>query len=240
MATDALKPSPQELDREAMMNLSTKGAVYKKFEFGTVYGDGGNVVSSMPKEKKFYTPDEVEDIRQQAYTQGELSALAKAQMAQAEAVQAVADAANQGLESLNDVLMSHKTECVELALICAQKIASQALELFPDAPVKAALTALGEEISGAPRLIISTHSPEPALQKAIREASALTGFSGAIQFREAAHMPRGAFEIGWPEGRAAYDPTQVYEALRSALKDVLLSESFHMQKPGGSPRAMEA
>lgn len=212
--------------------------VYKRFEFGTVYGDGGRVVATAPKEKKSFTPEEVEAIRQQAHTQGELSALARAQMAQAQAVQELADAAGAGLEALNAVLMQHKTECVELALICAQKIAAQALELFPEAPVKAALDALGDEISGSPRLMVSVASPDAHLQKAVREAAALTGFAGAIQFRDpvpgARAAPKGGFEIQWPEGRAAYDPEKVYEALRSALKEVLLAEAYHKQKAGAA------
>lgn len=213
---------------------------YKKFDFGTVYGDGGHVLASTPKEKKFFTPDEVEAIRQQAYTQGELSAMARAQAAQAQAVQALADAAGHGLEALNSVLMSHKAECVELALVCAQKIAAQALELFPEAPVKAALEALGEEISGAPRLTITASSPDANLQKAAREAAALTGFQGAIQFREAGGRHVGAFEIQWPEGRAAYDPDRITEALRAALKEVLLAEMAHSQHPAHTPATREA
>lgn len=213
---------------------------YKKFDFGTVYGDGGRVVATAPKEKKFFTPEEVEAIRQQAHTQGELSAMARAQMAQAQAVQALAEAAGQGLEALNAVLLQHKEECVELALICAQKIAAQALELFPDAPVKAALEALGEEVSGAPRLVVTAVSPDANLQKSVREAAALTGFQGAIQFREAPGRHVGAFEIQWPEGRAAYDPERIHEALRTALKEVLMAGTAHSHKPAHAPQAREA
>ncbi|ESQ81369.1 flagellar assembly protein FliH [Asticcacaulis sp. YBE204] len=210
----------------------TQPPQYKKFDFGTVYDTGGRVTATTPKEKKFYTPEEVEAIRQQAHTQGELSAMARAQMAQAQAVQALAEAAGVGLEALNGVLSQHKEECVQLALVCAQKIAAQALELFPEAPVKAALEALGEEISGAPRLVITAASPDANMQKAVREAAALTGFSGAIVFRDQPGGHRGAFEIQWPEGRAAYDPDKVFEALRGALKEVLLAEAYHKQKAG--------
>lgn len=204
---------------------------YKKFDFGTVYDESGRVTSApAPRPKKYFTPEEVEQIRQQAYTQGELSALAAAQSAHAQAVQSLAEAAGAGLGTLHTVLAQYKAECVELALICAQKIAAQALELFPDAAVKAALAALGEELSGSARLVVSVHSPDAQLQKAVREAAAMTGFTGAIQFREQPDLPKAAFEIQWPEGRAAYDPSTVTEALRSALKEVLLAEAAHKQK----------
>jgi len=219
------------------MSSSTNPPQYKKFDFGTVYGDAGQVVAQTPREKRSYTPDEVEAIRQQAYTQGELSAMARAQAAQAQAVQQLAEAAGAGLEMLNGVLMQHKDECVQLALICAQKIAAQALELFPDAPVRAALEALAEEISGAPRLVITAQSPDPGLQKAVRDAAALTGFQGAIQFRDAPGRHVGAVEIQWPEGRAAYDPQRIQEALRLALKDVLMAEMAQTEKAASMPQA---
>lgn len=223
------------------MNSSTNPPKYKKFDFGTVYDDGGRITSAPPpRPKKYFTPEEVEQIRQQAYTQGELSALAASQAAQAQAVQALADAAGQGLDTLHSVLAQHKEECVELALVCAHKIASHALDLFPDAAIKATLEALGDEVSGSPRLIVSAQSPDAALQKAVREAAALTGFTGAIQFRDQPHAAKGAFEIQWPDGRAAYDPSKVYEALRSALKEVLLAEAYHKQKAMGQPLAKGA
>ncbi|MFT3995876.1 MAG: flagellar assembly protein FliH [Asticcacaulis sp.] len=221
------------------MSSSTNPPQYRKFDFGTVYGDTGQVVARAAREKRSYTPEEVEAIRQQAYTQGELSAMARAQASQAQAVQALAEAAGMGLETLNGVLMQHKEECVQLALVCAQKIAAQALELFPDAPVRAALEALGEEITGAPRLVITALSPNPNLQKAVREAAALTGFQGAIQFRDAPGRHVGAFEIQWPEGRAAYDPERIFEALRAALKEVLLAEMAQSEK-AAMPQAREA
>jgi len=214
---------------------------YKKFDFGTVYDEGGRITSAPPpRPKKFFTAEEVEEARQQAYTQGELSAMAAAQAAQAQAVQALADAAAQGLETLHSVLAQHKEQAVELALISAHKIASHALDLFPDAALKAALQALGDELAGSPRLMVSVRNPDPALQKAVREAAARTGFNGAIQFRDQPHAPGGAFEIQWPDGRAAYDPSQVYEALRNALKEVLLAEAYHKQKTTGQPLAKGA
>jgi len=212
------------------MSSSTNPPQYKKFDFGTVYGDTGQVLARAPREKRSYTPEEVEAIRQQAYTQGELSALSRAQAAQAQAVQQLAEAAGAGLETLNGVLMQHKEECVQLALVCAQKIAAQALELFPEAPVRAALEALSEEVSGAPRLVVTAQSPDANLQQAVREAASLTGFQGAIQFRDAPGRHVGAFEIQWPEGRAAYDPERIQEALRVALKEVLMAEMAQTEK----------
>ena len=204
---------------------------HEKFDFGTVFGDGGRVVAqSAPREKKFYTPDEVEAIRARAYGDGEASATARAQMAQAAALQGLADAAHQGLGHVAETVQSYRSVTVQLALVCAQKIAAQALERFPEAPVVAALEALNQEIDTATRLVLYASSPSEELKAAAMEASTYSGFAGQIQFRDKPSLPKGAFEIVWNDGRAEFNPQQVYDALDKALSEALEADAFHQSR----------
>lgn len=205
----------------------TSPAPHKKFEFGTVFGDGGAVLAEQKREKKLFTVDEVEAIRAQARADGEASATARAQAAQAAAVQALADAAQAGLGLMADAIHAHRVAAVDLALVCAQKIACEALERFPDAPVKAALDALGQEIETATRLVLYAREPDEALQAAVTEAALFAGYAGAIQFRDRPAAPAGAFEIVWNEGRAEFDPQAVFDVLQTHLKEALEAEVFH-------------
>ncbi|MDC7676243.1 flagellar assembly protein FliH [Asticcacaulis machinosus] len=202
--------------------------VHKKFEFGTVFGDAGQVTRASAQ-KRSYTPEEVETLRTNAYHDGEQSALARAQLAQAQALQALADNAHLGLSSLHEAISAHKAACAQLALICAQKIAAEALNRFPEEPLKATLQALTHEIDTAPRLIVTVANPDAALQGAAREAVALAGFTGAISFRSNAAMSAGAFEVMWPDGRAEFDPERVLNALDTALHEALAADHHHHQ-----------
>lgn len=204
----------------------TEAVPHKKFEFGTVFGDGGSVVAA-PREKRAYTPDEVEAIRAQATADGENSALARAQMAQAAAIQALADAAQIGLSGLTIAIHAHKEAAVKLALVCAQKMAAEALDKFPEAPLTAALEALGQEIELASRLVLFANDPSDALKAAATDAATLSGFAGAITFRDNPALPKGAFEVAWSDGRAAFDPQQVFDALDKALSEGLDAEAYH-------------
>ena len=216
--------------------MRTDSPPHRKFEFGTVFGDGGHVVSQPPpREKRFFTPEEVEAIRTQAYSEGENSALARAQMAQASAVQALADAAHSGLSGLGEAVHAHKSAAVALALVCAQKIAAEALQRFPEAPVTAALEALGQEIELATRLVLFARDPSEDLKSAAQEAAMLAGFGGAIQFRDAPAMPAGAFQILWNDGRAEFSPQQVFEALDRALKEAMEAELYHQSRAAHAP-----
>jgi len=200
---------------------------HKKFEFGTVFGDSGNVVSQPKREKKAFTPEEVEAIRAQAYAEGENSAMARAQMAQTAAIQDLAGSAQQGLSGLTQAIHAHKQASVELALVCAQKIAAEALDRFPQAPVKAALETMGMEIEKATRLVLLANDPDEAIKAAAEDAAHMAGFAGAIQFRNTPQMPRGAFEIVWSDGRASFDPQQVFDTLSQALHEALEAEAYH-------------
>jgi len=205
--------------------------VHKRFEFGTVFGDGGRIVSAPPpREKKSYTPEEVEEIRQTAHAAGENSALARAQMAQAAALQSLADAAQQGLGGLTEAIHAHKEAAVRLALVCAQKIAAEALERFPEAPLTAALDALSQEIEPATRLVLFAGNPSDELKAAAEEAAMLAGYIGAVQFRDNPTLPKGGFEVVWSDGRAEYNPQQVFETLEHALNEALEAEAYHQSR----------
>lgn len=211
--------------------MSAEHPVHKKFEFGTVFGDGGRVLAQQaPREKKFFTPEEVEAVRAKAYADGEASALARAQMAQGAAVQGLADAARQGLGHITESIQSYRGAVVQLALICAQKIAAEALERFPQAPVTAALEALGQEIETATRLVLYAKDPSEELKAAAMEAATYAGYGGQIQFRDRPSSPKGAFEIVWNEGRAEFNPQQVFDALEAALNETLEAEVFHQSR----------
>lgn len=209
---------------------------HKRFEFGTVFGDGGAVIARQAaREKKAFTPEEVEVIRAEAQAAGENSVLARAQMAEAAAVQALADAAREGLSGLTAAIHAHKAAAMQLALVCGQKIAAEALDRFPEAPLNAALEALGQEIELATRLVLFSADPSEALKASAQEAAMLAGFGGAIQFRAAPSMPRGAFQVAWNDGRAAFNPQQVFDTLDQALKEALEAEAFHNSRTPAPP-----
>lgn len=213
--------------------MTTTMTPLAKYDFDRVFGDNGHLVSAPAlRQKRSFTPQEVEEIRQNAQNQGEDSAIARAQMAQAVALQSLTSVVREGLSGLQNAIMQHKQVCVQLALVCAQKIAAEALDQFPQAPLKAALEALDKEIDNAPRLVITLPHADEALQAHAHGAASLSGFSGAIVFRQDASMQKGAFEIVWPDGHADFNPERVYKALDEALRESLSSQTYHaIQSP---------
>ncbi len=207
--------------------MNTK-ATPQKFIFNTVFDDdGGMVVTQAARQKRAYTPEEVEAIRAEAFAQGEQSAMARAQGEQAVALQHLAHVAEQGLSALAQVAHDHKIGVAELSLLCARKIAAEALDRFPEAPVAAALEALEREIESMPRLVLRCAQPTPELQAWVEEAARRAGFDGALVLRPEAGLDRAAFVLEWPDGQARFDPAATSQRLTEALHNALAAEGLH-------------
>ncbi|MFL5295858.1 MAG: flagellar assembly protein FliH [Phenylobacterium sp.] len=217
----------------------------EKFAFDTVFDNGGQVASSVPRPKRSYTADEVEAIRRAANADGDRLAMASIAAREAAALEAIAQACRQALPRLAQVAHEHRVGSAELALACARAIAAAALDQFPQAPVRAALEALAREIDAAPRLVVVA-DPELAegLQAALEDTAQAVGYGGAIQVRPSAEAAPGAFTLDFGDGSASFDPQAAAERVTQALHAALAAEGLHAEPliPGdaGDPMTPES
>jgi flagellar assembly protein FliH len=204
------------------------GAPHQKFGFDTEFDAAGEVSYAAPRPKRSFTPDEVEQIRQQAYAEGERAAVTSITAQQMAALSEIARACGQALPVLANVAHQHRIGAAELALACGRAIAGAALDRFPEAPAQAALEALGREIEAAPRLIV-TASPELAerLQGQLDEAATRVGFAGALQVRSDLAMGQHAFTLDFGDGAGSFDPAAANERVTEALRAALAAEGLH-------------
>jgi flagellar assembly protein FliH len=202
---------------------------HRKFTFDTVF-DGDGAVYTPLRAKRSFTPEEVEQVRAHAFTEGERSAVVRAEEAQAAALAEIAQAAKTALGALARVAHEHRTACAELALAGARAIAGAALEQFPEAPAAAALQTLSREIEATARLMVRA-APEMVerLQSALDETAQACGFPGQIVVKADPALPLAGFVLDWGDGRAAFDPTQAAERVAEALHTALAAEGLHAE-----------
>ena len=200
-------------------------AAARKFTFDTVF-DGDRVIAAAPRPKRSYTSEEVEAIRADRFAEGERSAVARAQEAQAAAIRALASA----LSTLTAIAHDHRTGAARLALAAAGKIADAALTAFPQAPLTAAIDALAREIDAVPRLVarIADNQVEAA-QAALTQAAADAGYPGQIVVRADSGLRGAAFVLDWGDGSAAFDPAQAAGRVAQALETALAAEGLHAE-----------
>jgi flagellar assembly protein FliH len=206
------------------------GPAPQKFAFDTVFDDAGAVAFAPVRAKRSYTPDEVEQIRRDAFSEGERSAVAMAQAATAAALGQIAGDAQAALAALTRVAHDHRVNSAELSLAAARTIADAALDRFPQAPVAAAMVELAREIEAQPRLIVRV-APDlvEAVQAELEAAAQAIGFAGQIIARAEPGMPAAAFHLDWGEGRAAFDPEAAAARVAEALDAALAAEGLHAE-----------
>ena len=201
----------------------------RKFSFDTVFEDNGRVIAPV-RPKKSFTPEEVEAIRQECFAEGERSAVALAEQAQAMALQQIAAAAQGALGGLAMVAHEHRSGSARLAMAAARKIADAALDRFPEAPAAAALEALAREVEAVPRLVARCASDQvEAIQAALDEAAHSAGYPGQILVRADPALPMAAFVLDWGDGSAAFDPNEAAGRVSQALDEALAAEGFHAE-----------
>ena len=203
---------------------------HRKFTFDTVFDGDGVVSYAATRPKRALTPDEVEQVRAQAFAEGERSAVVRAEEAAAASLADIARSTRQALGALAHVAHEHRTACAELALACARTIAGAALEQFPQAPAQAALLSLAREIECAPKLAVRT-TPDMVerLQAALDETAIACGFPGQIVVKGDPALPDAAFVLDWGDGRAAFDPIQAADRVAEALHTALAAEGLHAE-----------
>jgi flagellar assembly protein FliH len=201
----------------------------RRFAFDTVFDDGGRVASEPPPAKKrHFTAEEVEAARAEGFADGQRSAVAQEEAAQAAALREVAVAVSGGLGALAAVAHEHKEGCAALSLACARAMADAALDAFPEAPAAAALGALTAELESAPRLIVRTGARDPErLRRALEQVADSAGLTGAITVKAEPGMVRAAFVFDWGDGKAGFDPERAAGRVGEALNAALAAEGLH-------------
>jgi flagellar assembly protein FliH len=204
---------------------------HRKFGFDTEFNGEGGIAYAPAPVKRVYVPDEVEQIRAQAFEEGQRSATVRAEEAVAAALAEIAEAARAGLGRLAQLAHEHRTACAELALAAARVIAGAALDGLPQAPAAAALETLAHEIESTPRLIVRA-APDLVvrLQKALDETAQACGFPGQIMVKADPSLAMAAFVFDWGDGRASFDPAQAAERVAVALRTALAAEAPHVHE----------
>ena len=202
----------------------------RKFAFDTEFDHSGDIAYSPPVAKRIFSAAEVEQIKAQAFADGERSSVARAEEAAQAALNDIARNAAAALTALARVAHEHRTACAELALAVGRTIAGAALEQFPEAPAKAALETLAREIEVTPRLAVRT-APDlvERLQIALDHTAQAIGFPGQILVKGDPALPAAAFVLDWGDGRASFDPVEAERRVAAALRTALAAEGLHAE-----------
>jgi flagellar assembly protein FliH len=202
------------------------------FAFDTEFDAAGvvvNAAAAFRPIKRAYGPAEVDALVAEARMEARNQALAEIDSLQAMALSAIGEALASAAPALTQVAQTHRRQAAELALTAARVVAASALDRHPEAPLQAALEALGQEIDASPRLVIRTGDLTEATHARIEQLCADAGFSGIVAFRTEPAMAAAAFQLEWADGRAAFDADEAFARMREALNSALAAEAGHAE-----------
>jgi flagellar assembly protein FliH len=202
------------------------------FAFDTEFDAAGvvvNAAAAFRPMKRAYGPAEVEAMVAQARLDARNAALAEVESIQTMALSAIGQALATAAPALAQVAQLHRQQASELAMTAARVVAASALDRHPEAPLQAALEALGQEIDASPRLVIRTGDLTEATHARIQQLCADAGFSGIVAFRTEPAMAPAAFQLEWADGRAAFDPDEAFARMSEALNSALAAEAGHAE-----------
>jgi flagellar assembly protein FliH len=203
-------------------------AIHRKFTFDTEF-DGSPLPTSNVY-KRLYTAEEAERLAAAARAEGEAAAMASTEAQVARALADLAVSARQALPALAAAAHEHRIGAAELALAAARQIADAACELFPEAPLQAALATLSREVEASPKLVLKV-APEllERLSAALKTTAESIGYGGQIVAKADPTLPPAAFVLDWGDGSAAFDPAEAAARVAEALKGALASEGLHAE-----------
>lgn len=201
------------------------------YAFDTEFDASGVVLQSSDFRpiRRAYGPAEVEALVAGARLEARNDALSEVDSIQAMALSAIAEALAKAVPALSQVAQTHRQQSAELALTAARVVAASALDRFPEAPLQAALEALGQEVDASPRLVIRTGDLTEATHARIEKLCADSGFSGVVAFRTEPAMAPAAFQLEWADGRAAFEPDEAFARMSEALNSALAAEAGHAE-----------
>ena len=205
--------------------------IHRPFVFDTEFDADGTVLraSAWKPAKRSYLLAEVEALVAQGRLEAREQALGEIENLRAIALSSIAQSVASAMPTLKAVAQAHREQSADLALAAARAIGGAALERFPQAPLKAALEMLAQEIDASPRLVVRTSELDEEARALIERACADSGFTGVVAFRDEPNMARAAFQLEWADGRADHDPQGSADRVAEALTAALAAEAGHAE-----------
>lgn len=205
----------------------------KKFDFGTEFNFGngssdGN--GSMPKTN--FTAEEAEQIRTDAFAEGEQSELARAAQASTQALGDIAAQLSHLLNELDARSLQYKSQAVELALLTSRKLATAAIANHPISEIEAAVNECIEMLPQEPKLIVTVGDELlESIKPRLIEAAHSQGFEGKLVVNGQEEFTPTQCSIEWASGGLMRDMGDLQTTVEDIAHRRLQAESDVIDQP---------
>jgi len=193
-----------------------------KFDFDRVFSADGEVLRDGQRVKQMLTAAEVEDVRQQAFADGESSETAKAAAIQADAVRAVASQMQLILARLETESETLRAQSAQLALITAKKLAGAAIASNASDAIADFCASVMKDLRGEPRF--NVHCAEAIagpVAEILEKTATEAGFEGAVIVRANPDITGADCRLEWGTGSVERSQADIEARIEALITDWL-------------------
>lgn len=175
----------------------------------------GSIKAASPKAKRFYTPEEMEAAKAEAYERGTHSIDAIA----ARALGQIAEAMMTALRSLEQLAVEARAEALTTGIHAARRIADAALRRYPLEEIEETIAHCLSQAPHEPRIVVRI---APAVAEALKERiTALAddiGFAGRIIITPDARIAAADCRLEWTDGGVERDSSAIAARIDAVLE----------------------
>ena len=206
-----------------------------KFDFDRVFSADGEVLRDGERVKQLLTAAEVEQVRQQAFAEGESSETSKAAAVQADAVRAVASQMQLILARLQTESETLREQSAQLALIAAKKLAGAAIAANARDAIAEFCLSVMKDLRGEPRF--NVHCAEDIagpVVEILESTAAEAGFDGAVIVRANPDMTGADCRLEWGSGSVERSQEDIEARIDGLIADWLAAPEDNAETDSAS------
>lgn len=179
---------------------------------------GGHGFGSASKTKRFFTPEEMEAAKTEAYERGRGSLEAIAAQSQSMALSQLAEAAMTALNALDQMAAEARAEALSTGLMAARRIADAALSRYPLDTLEETIAHCLAQAANEPRVVIRIGGDvADALKARIDALADSIGFAGRIIVTADPRLSRADCRLEWSDGGAERNAADVADRIEAVL-----------------------
>lgn len=199
----------------------------EKFLFETTFDADGQILhdAATSGPKKVFTPDEVEEIRKEAYAEGLTGVEAQTAQQNVQILGQISESMVQVISHLDEELRRIKGDAATLAMTVADRLCGTLLKKEPETEIIALIEKCLEQLPSEPHIVVRvSEAVGVTVKSAIGDVAAQKGFNGKVIVIPEPELQLADCRIEWADGGIERNASEFIEMIDSVVQRHLQAE----------------
>ncbi len=196
----------------------------EKFLFETTFDSDGQILYDAVKSgpRKSYTPDEVDEIKKEAYTEGLTGVQAQMAQQSAQILGQISESMVKVISTLDADVKTIRADAANLALVVAERLSATLLAREPQAEIVALIEKCLESLPSEPHIVVRvSENAGEEVRQSIADAAAQKGFNGKILVVTEPGLQAADCRVEWADGGVERNAAETAAKVEDIVKQYL-------------------